>query len=156
MRLKCTFGFHDWSKDCERCASCSQRRQNAHAWDGCTCSKCRAIHHAWDGCTCSKCKATRNDGHTWSGRKCSKCGSTPHDLKPGATVPVGGRYYCVLCAKGANVARYGLPGIASYRAGMEKARAAAAFFLETKKQFEFGTTFDSCGRHREETRWSLE
>jgi hypothetical protein len=89
---------HDWSKDCERRATCSKVRESGYSWiskrclscqkydDGhdwsMDCDKCancglaRQNVHKWDGCaTCGK---TRDGEHDWSKNceKCSKCGKT--------------------------------------------------------------------------------
>ena len=79
MNLKCSVGFHDWKKDCEKCSVCGKTRNGCHKWTGCTCSACGGIRdedHEWNGCKCSKCDKTRSEGHMWDGCKCSQCGKT--------------------------------------------------------------------------------
>jgi hypothetical protein len=85
---------HDWSKNCERCRTCSKARPNHHKWTGCKCSTCgilRNAEHHWEGCRCSTCGIKRDEGHrlehcfcticgklrhTWDGCKCLSCGET--------------------------------------------------------------------------------
>jgi hypothetical protein len=75
MKVKCALGFHEWTKDCEKCAICGKNRADAHPWDGCKCSTCgktRDLGHTWDGCKCSTCGKIRDQGHQWS-KDCEKC-----------------------------------------------------------------------------------
>jgi uncharacterized protein (TIGR02145 family) len=79
MAIRCSLGFHDWKKNCEKCSICGQIRQNHHDWsaDCEKCSKCgktRKNQHEWkDDCEkCSQCNKTRNNQHNWS-KNCSRC-----------------------------------------------------------------------------------
>jgi hypothetical protein len=62
MNLKCLFGKHDWTSDCEKCARCGLARPNAHTWTGCKCTTCRV---------------TRDEWHEWSEdwQACRQCGT---------------------------------------------------------------------------------
>jgi len=84
MSLKCSLGFHDWNKNCEKCSLCGKTRERYHDWsDNCEkCAKCgksRKIPHVWkDDCEkCSNCYQTRKNQHNWSTNctRCSICGS---------------------------------------------------------------------------------
>lgn len=80
MDIKCKLGFHDWSKDCEKCSRCG-KTENHHDWskDCQKCSRCGEIRddaHDWSAnCEkCNKCHITREGAHVWEGDKCSVCG----------------------------------------------------------------------------------
>jgi len=78
MNLRHCFCFHNWSKDCQKCAKCGKHRTVPHKWDGCTCASCGAKRdeaHKWDGCTCASCGAKRDEAHKWDGCTCASCGA---------------------------------------------------------------------------------
>jgi len=61
MGFLCSIGFHNWSKDCEKCSICGKTRNNMHNWSR-DCNKC------------TQCGIQRSDHHTfshWYGKKTS-------------------------------------------------------------------------------------
>ena len=69
MRLLCFLGRHDWSRNCEKCATCGEVRSGAHNWsrncEKCAiCGKVRSESHAWSGYKCSSCNMARHPQHT--------------------------------------------------------------------------------------------
>jgi hypothetical protein len=89
MVISCIFGFHDWSKDCEKCFKCTQTRKDQHSWEGCKCIKCGRIRnegHDWsrDCEICAHCGRTHPNSHVWQDHKCTVCGRmepiTPSEL----------------------------------------------------------------------------
>jgi hypothetical protein len=53
MRIRCLFGMHDFSMNCEKCQKCGQERENAHVWRDFSpefeiCDRCsRKRSHQW-------------------------------------------------------------------------------------------------------------
>lgn len=76
---------HDWTRNCNQCATCLITRPDGHKWSGCTCTSChvtRDEQHAWRACKCSLCGLTRNAEHAWEHCECSSCGRKrdyPHE-----------------------------------------------------------------------------
>jgi len=86
MNIKCFLGFHDYTKDCEKCSRCEKSRINAHlwtaSWEGinCECKLCgRKKPHELESqnsenCMCKHCGA---ENHEWVAREsichCNRC-----------------------------------------------------------------------------------
>ena len=81
MNVKCIFGFHRW--DGCKCSACGKIRDEGHDWSAncercATCAKWSSNTHTWVGCKCSSCDQIRDKGHEWLWRtesvKCERCG----------------------------------------------------------------------------------
>jgi hypothetical protein len=107
--LRCLFGLHNWSTDCEVCSLCGTPSRRPHDWSkNCAqCSVCRKMressHHKWVACKCSLCSNVRNEAHDWARDcgLCSVCGLT----RKGAHTWHSGR--CSTCGKTAPPLRTG-------------------------------------------------
>ena len=79
---------HDWSRDCDKCSKCGQKRKDQHDWNGCKCNNCGKIRdeqHDWssDCEECSICSKKRIITHTWDSdlHLCVKCGISRIDMQ---------------------------------------------------------------------------
>ena len=72
MNIKCMFGIHNWSKNCEKCANCKATRKDRHQVQGCQCSICGSAIHAWGA---EKKIAPLTYEHT-----CQRCGAAERSV----------------------------------------------------------------------------